>query len=56
MLEQALETYKSLIQVTMKGLGLLALLNGGAAVALLSYLSNVAGKDRAVPDCESHRQ
>jgi hypothetical protein len=32
--EHALETYKSLIQVSVEGMKLLALLNGGAAVAL----------------------
>src|SRR6266480_416657 len=40
--QHAIETYKSLVTITLDGLKLLALLNGGAAVALL--LGNVAGK------------
>lgn len=40
--EHALETYKSLIQTSVEGMKLLTLLNGGAAVALLAYLGNVA--------------
>jgi len=48
--EHAIETYKSLIQVALQGLKLLALVNGGAAVALLAYLGNVAGKGAATPD------
>jgi len=50
MSDHALETFKSLIQIALRGLGLLALLNGGAAVALLSYLGNIAGKGSSVPD------
>lgn len=48
--EHAVETYKSLIQIALEGFKLLAVLNGGAAVALLAYLGNVAGKGAAVPD------
>ena len=48
--EHAIETYKSLIQVSVEGMKLLALLNGGAAVALLAYLGNVAGKLLPLPD------
>jgi hypothetical protein len=48
--EHALETYKSLIQISVEGMKLLALLNGGAAVALLAYLGNVAGKGSQTPD------
>jgi hypothetical protein len=48
--EHAIETYKSLIQVSVEGMKLLALLNGGAAVALLAYLGNVAGKSLPPPD------
>jgi len=48
--EHAVETYKSLIQIALEGFKLLALLNGGAAVALLAFLGNIAGKGAAVPD------
>lgn len=48
--QHAIETYKSLVQISVAGLKLLALLNGGAAVALLAYLGNVAGKGVAAPD------
>src|SRR6266852_4155989 len=48
--EHAVETFKSLILVSLQGLRLLALFNGGAAVALLAYLGNVAGKGIALPD------
>jgi hypothetical protein len=48
--EHALETLKSLILVSLQGLKLLALFNGGAAVALLAYLGNVAGKGLPVPN------
>lgn len=45
-----LETYKSLITISIEGFKFCALANGGAAVALLAYLGNVAGKGSAVPD------
>lgn len=48
--EHAIETYKSLIQVSVEGMKLVAFLNGGAAVALLAYLGNVAGKSLTLPD------
>jgi hypothetical protein len=48
--EHAIETYKSLIQISVEGLKALALLNGGAAVALLAFLGNLAGKASAMPD------
>lgn len=48
--EHAGETYKSLIQISVEGMKLLALLNGGAAVALLAYLGNLAGKSPSMPD------
>src|SRR5574341_572110 len=48
--EHAIETFKSLIQISVEGLKLLALLNGGAAVALLAYLGNVAGKGLSPAD------
>jgi hypothetical protein len=48
--EHAVETFKSLILVSLQGLKLLAIFNGGAAVALLAYLGNVAGKGLPVPN------
>jgi hypothetical protein len=48
--EHAVETFKSLVQISLEGLKLLALFNGGAAVALLAYLGNVAGKGMPVPN------
>jgi len=45
-----LETYKSLISLSTEGFKFCALANGGAAVAILAYLGNVAGKNGAVPD------
>lgn len=50
MTPHALETYRSLIQISLAGLKIMALLNGGAAVALLAYLGNIAGKDVTAPD------
>ena len=43
--EHWMETYKSLISLSVEGFKFSALVNGGAAVALLAYLGNVAGKD-----------
>ena len=45
-----LETYKSLITLSIEGFKFSALANGGAAVALLAYLGNVAGKGVPVPN------
>ena len=39
-----LETYKSLITLSIESFKFSALANGGAAVALLAYLGNTAGK------------
>ena len=47
--EHAVETFKSLVQISLEGLKLLALLNGGAVVALLAYMGNIAGKGLPVP-------
>ncbi|WP_429178620.1 hypothetical protein [Aeromonas salmonicida] len=44
------ETYKSLIAISIEGFKFCALANGGAAVAILAYLGNVAGKGRVLPD------
>ena len=48
--EHAVETYKSLISISVEGMKLLALLNGGAAVAILAYLGNALGKTTPIPD------
>jgi len=48
--QHKLETYKSLITVSVEGFKFLALANGGGAVALLAYLGNVAGKSPPAPD------
>ena len=50
---RALEAFKSLTHIAVPGLKLLALLNGGAAVALLAYLGNVAGKVHQPLTCMS---
>jgi hypothetical protein len=47
-----LETYKSLISISVEGFKFSALANGGAAVAILAYLGNVAGKGAAVPSMQ----
>jgi len=41
------ETYKSLITITIEVLKTLALVNGGAAVALLAYLGNLTSREPA---------
>ncbi len=38
------ETYKSLITISVEALKLVALINGGAAVAILVYLGNLASR------------
>ena len=48
--QQWLETYKSLVTLSIEGFKFSALANGGATVALLAYLGNVAGKGASVPD------
>ena len=45
-----LETYKSLVTLSIEGFKFSALINGGAAVALLAYLGNVSSKITSVPD------
>jgi len=50
MKEHWLETYKSLITLSIEGFKFSALANGGSAVALLAYLGNVAGKGVVTPD------
>jgi len=44
------ETYKSLITISLEGFKYLALINGGAVVALLAYLGNLTKDGKAVPD------
>ena len=44
MSSRADETYRSLISIAQEGFKYLTLCNGGAIVALLAYLGNVAGK------------
>ncbi len=48
--QHAVETFKSIQAISLAGLKLLALFNGGAAVSLLAYLGNIAGKGIAIPD------
>ena len=42
--EHAIETYKSLISISVEGLKALQLVNGGAVVALLAYLGQVSNR------------
>jgi hypothetical protein len=41
------ETYKSLITLTVEALKMLALVNGGAAIAILTYVGNLASRQPA---------
>lgn len=45
-----IETYKSLITLSLEGFKFSALANGGAAVSILAYLGNVVGKNGRAPD------
>lgn len=47
--EEVIETYKSLITISLEGLKFLSLLNGGAAVAILAFLGQVYSKGGSVP-------
>lgn len=47
---QIAETYKSMITLSVEGFKFCALANGGAAVALLAFLGNVASKGASGPD------
>jgi|GEM_PF-925797 len=42
--QHTIETYKSMIQIAIEGFKLITLINGGAAVAILAYLGNIASK------------
>ena len=44
------ETFRSLVTLATEGFKFCALANGGAAVAILAYLGDVAGRDGALPD------
>ena len=44
-----METYRSLITIALASLKYLSLINGGAAVALLAYLGNVASRTGPAP-------
>lgn len=44
------ETFRSLVTLANEGFKFCALANGGAAVAILAYLGDVAGKNGLVPD------
>jgi hypothetical protein len=48
--EHTIETYKSLISISLEGMKVLLLLNGGALVALMAYLSNIKKTGDQVPD------
>ncbi len=48
--ERLTETYKSLITLAIEAFRYLALINGGAIVALLTYLGNVVENGDSVPD------
>lgn len=48
--EHWIETYKSLIALSIEGFKFSALANGGAAVALLSYLAAVSGRPPSTAD------
>jgi len=48
--EHFLETYRSLISISLEGFRYLALINGGAVVALIAYLGNTSSGGRPVPD------
>ena len=48
--EHAIETYKSLITLSTESFKLLFILNGGAVIALLSFVGNARSKCLWVPD------
>ena len=45
-----IETYRSMISISMEAIKFLALINGGASVALLAFLGNIYASGRPVPD------
>ena len=48
--EHWLETYRSLIAISTEGFRFSALINGGAAVAILAYLGEVSSGSNTAPD------
>ena len=48
--EHFTETYRSLITISVEVFKFCALANGGAAVAILAYLGNIAGSGGTTPD------
>jgi hypothetical protein len=44
------ETFRSLVTLAVEGFKFCALANGGAAVAILAYLGDIAGKSGPLPD------
>ena len=48
--EHAIETYKSLISIATESFKLLFILNGGAAIALLTFVGNARSKCMWMPD------
>jgi hypothetical protein len=47
--EHEIETYKSIIQIAVEALKLLALFNGGGAIALVTYMTQIAGRTLPTP-------
>jgi hypothetical protein len=47
------ETFKGLINLSIEALKALLLINGGAAVAVLAYLGNLAAKSSTLPDIKN---
>lgn len=48
--EHAIETYKSLISIATESFKLLFILNGGAVIALLTFIGNARSKCMWMPD------
>ena len=48
--ERALEIFRSLTQISVAGMKLLALLNGGGAIGLLTYAGNISKNHSPFPD------
>jgi hypothetical protein len=48
--QHQIETYKSLITISIESFKYIALVNGGAAIALVSYVTNALQKTGHVPD------
>ena len=48
--EHAIETYRSLIQLGTFAMKFVLVVNGGAVIALLAYLGNIAGAGASAPN------